>query len=70
MASALGKSHECHWCCKAALIRLVPLDHTPGKTFAAVAAGGIVLMMKIFRQNEQVDEQLTLLACLSKFAFL
>jgi len=51
-------------------MNLVTLDHTTDKTFAAVAAGGIVLMMKIFRQNEQVDEQLPLLACLSKFAFL
>jgi len=55
---------------QAEVIRLVPLDHTTDKTFAAVAAGGIVLMMKIFRQNEQVDEQLPLLACLSKQAFL
>jgi len=52
---------------QAEVIRLVPLDHTTDKTFAAVAAGGIVLMMKIFRQNEQVDEQLPLLvrACRS-----
>ena len=55
---------------QAEVIRLVPFDHTTDKTFAAVAAGGIVLMMKTFRQNEQVDEQLPLLACLSKFAFL
>ena len=55
---------------QAEVIRLVPLDHTTDKTFAAVAAGGIVLMMKIFRQNEQVDEQLPLLACLSNQAFL
>jgi len=55
---------------QAEVIRLVPLDHTTDKTFAAVAAGGIVLMMKIFRQNKQVDEQLPLLACLSKQAFL
>ena len=48
------------------VIRLVPLDHTTDKTFAAVAAGGIVLMMKIFRLNEQ----LPLLAYLSKLAFL
>ena len=51
-------------------MNLVTLDHTTDKTFAAVAAGGIVLMMKIFRQNEQVDEQLPLLACLSNQAFL
>ena len=51
-------------------MNLVTLDHTTDKTFAAVAAGGIVLMMKFFRQNEQVDKQLPLLACLSKQAFL
>jgi hypothetical protein len=55
---------------QAALINLVTLDHTTDKTFAAVAAGGIVLMMKFFRQNEQVDKQLPLLACLSELAFL
>jgi len=55
---------------QAEVIRLVPFDHTTDKTFAAIAAGGIVLMMKIFRQNEQVDEQLPLLAYLSKLAFL